>query len=193
MPAGSSRTAALLPISPPCSPREAPLAPDAWEKGIPGDLALLASAESHYSVARAAGILGLGHDAVYALEVDSKARIVADRIPAMVARVRSDGRRPMALVANACSTALGLYDPLAEISAACRQHGIWLHVDGAHGASALLSETHRSLLRGVENADSLGVGRAQAPAHADTLCRGPGPRRAEAGRRVPAGGELPLP
>lgn len=73
----------------------------------------------------------------------------------MVARVRSDGRRPMALVANACSTALGLYDPLAEISAACRQHGIWLHVDGAHGASALLSETHRSLLRGVEDADSL--------------------------------------
>jgi L-2,4-diaminobutyrate decarboxylase len=145
------------------------VAPDAWEKGIPGDLALLASAESHYSVARAAGILGLGHDAVYALEVDSKARIIADRIPAMVARVRADGRRPMALVANACSTALGLYDPLEEISDACRRNGIWLHVDGAHGASALLSQSHRSLLRGVENADSL-VWDAHKLLRTPTLC-----------------------
>jgi L-2,4-diaminobutyrate decarboxylase len=145
------------------------LAPDAWDKGVPGDLALLASTESHYSIARAAGILGLGHDAVYDLEVDSRARILADRIPAMVSRVRSEGRRPMALVANACSTALGLYDPLAEISAACRQHGIWFHVDGAHGASALLSEKHRGLLRGVENADSL-VWDAHKLLRTPTLC-----------------------
>jgi len=145
------------------------LAPDAWEKGIPGDLALLASPESHYSVARAAGILGLGHQAVYALEVDSRARIAPDGIPSAVARVRADGRRPMALVANACSTALGLYDPLVEISAACRENGIWLHVDGAHGASALLSETHRRLLRGVENADSL-VWDAHKMLRTPTLC-----------------------
>jgi L-2,4-diaminobutyrate decarboxylase len=58
-------------------------------------------------------------------------------------------------VANACSTALGLYDPLEEIAQACRARGVWLHVDGAHGASALLSERHRGLLRGVEAADSL--------------------------------------
>jgi L-2,4-diaminobutyrate decarboxylase len=145
------------------------LAPDAWEKGIPTDLALLASAESHYSVARAAGILGLGHEAVYPLEVDSRARILPDRIPATVARVREAGRRPIALVANACSTALGLYDPLAEIAAACREHGIWMHVDGAHGASALLSEKHRRLLRGLENADSL-VWDAHKLLRTPTLC-----------------------
>jgi L-2,4-diaminobutyrate decarboxylase len=58
-------------------------------------------------------------------------------------------------VANACSTALGLYDPLREIGQACREHGVWFHVDGAHGASALLSRTHRALLDGVELADSL--------------------------------------
>ena len=144
-------------------------APDAWEKGIPRDLALLASAESHYSVARAAGILGLGHDAVYALPVDSKARIVADKIPWTVARVRADGKKPMALVANACATALGLYDPLAEISDACRGEGIWLHVDGAHGASALLSPTHRALLRGVEAADSM-VWDAHKLLRTPTLC-----------------------
>ncbi len=131
------------------------LAPDSWEKGCPADLAVLAPAESHYSIARAAGLLGIGRDALYALEVDARGKVIPDRIPAAFARVDTDARRPMALVANACSTAVGLYDPLAEIAQACRARGVWLHVDGAHGASALLSEQHRGLLRGVEAADSL--------------------------------------
>jgi L-2,4-diaminobutyrate decarboxylase len=145
------------------------MVPDAWEKGVPGDLALLAPPESHYSVARAAGILGLGHAAMYPLEVDRNGRILPDRIPAMFARVKADGRRPMALVGNACSTALGLYDPLSEIAEACRERGVWLHVDGAHGASALLSEKHRHLLRGVEKADSM-VWDAHKLMRTPTLC-----------------------
>lgn len=130
-------------------------APEAWERGTPPDLALLVPVESHYSIARAAGILGLGSAAIYALDVDSAGRIIPDRISACLRRVREDNRRPMALVANACSTALGLYDRLREIGTICREQGIWLHVDGAHGASALLSARHRSLLDGVELADSL--------------------------------------
>jgi L-2,4-diaminobutyrate decarboxylase len=130
-------------------------APDAWKSGAPSDLALLVPAESHYSIARAAGILGLGSSAVYALDVDTDGRIIPDRIPARLQKVRADGRKPMALVANACSTALGLYDRLREIGEICRTQGVWLHVDGAHGASALLSTRHRSLLDGVELADSL--------------------------------------
>jgi L-2,4-diaminobutyrate decarboxylase len=145
------------------------LVPDVWEKGAPADLAILAPPESHYSIARAAGILGMGHEAMYPLEVDDSGRILPDRIPAMLARVRSDGRRPMALAANACSTALGLYDPLAEIADACREGGVWLHVDGAHGASALLSEKHRQLLNGVEKADSM-VWDAHKLMRTPTLC-----------------------
>jgi L-2,4-diaminobutyrate decarboxylase len=145
------------------------IAPDAWERGVPQDLALLVSAESHYSVARAAGILGIGNAAIQHLEIDGQGRIIPDRIPAALQRVRSAGRRPMALVANACSTALGLYDPLAEIAAACREDGVWMHVDGAHGASALLSARHRSLLDGVEGADSL-VWDAHKLMRTPTLC-----------------------
>jgi L-2,4-diaminobutyrate decarboxylase len=58
-------------------------------------------------------------------------------------------------VANACSTALGLYDPLEEIAEFCAAHGIWLHVDGAHGAGALLSHELAPRMRGVRRADSL--------------------------------------
>ncbi len=131
------------------------IAPEVWSEGNPPDLGLLASSQNHYSIARAAGILGLGARAVESLAVDARGRIVPDRLPVALGRLRDAGRRPMALVANAGSTALGLYDPLEEIAAFCREEGIWLHVDGAHGASALLSPKLRPLLRGIEQADSL--------------------------------------
>lgn len=131
------------------------IAPDVWEQGNPGDLAILAPAQSHYSINRAAGILGIGAKGVVALEVDPRGVVKPDRLPDALRRVRELGCRPMALVANACSTAAGLYDPLAEIGEFCREHGIWFHVDGAHGASALLSSNLRDRLRGVELADSL--------------------------------------
>lgn len=61
----------------------------------------------------------------------------------------------MAIVANACATATGLYDPLDEIARFCAESGCWCHVDGAHGASALVSARHRGRLKGLERADSM--------------------------------------
>ena len=61
----------------------------------------------------------------------------------------------MAVVANACSTPTGLYDPLEEIGIFCEEHDLWLHVDGAHGASALISEQKAHLMKGIHRADSL--------------------------------------
>jgi L-2,4-diaminobutyrate decarboxylase len=131
------------------------LVPQVWETGNPPDLALLAPAGSHYSIARAAGILGLGRQAVYELATDDRGVVLPDRLPEAWHRLAEDGRRAIALVANACSTALGLYDPLEEIASFCAEHGLWFHVDGAHGAGALLSAAERGKLRGVERADSL--------------------------------------
>jgi L-2,4-diaminobutyrate decarboxylase len=65
------------------------------------------------------------------------------------------GTRILAVVATAGCTPTGSIDPLTEISTFCQQHDLWLHVDGAHGASALLSTTHRDALRGIEQADSI--------------------------------------
>ncbi len=131
------------------------LVPDIWENGNPGDLALLASPENHYSISRAAGILGIGQKSIYPLEVDGRGVILPQRLPVALARLKQDGKRAVALVANACNTAVGLYDPLDEIARFCREHDLWLHVDGAHGASALLSARLKHLLAGVELADSL--------------------------------------
>jgi len=131
------------------------MAPPAWQEGNPRDLVLLAPAESHYSVARAAGIMGLGRNAVHALPVDEKGVVIPQKLPEAYARTKNEGKRVFAVVANACSTAAGLYDPIRAIGEFCNSHDLWFHVDGAHGASALLSQKHKSLLDGVELADSL--------------------------------------
>ena len=144
-------------------------APDVWKKGTPTDLALLAPQGAHYSIARASGILGIGQDAVYYLDVDERGAIMPNRLPNAYEKVRNDGKRAFALAANACSTAVGIYDPLQEIGEFCRAHNIWFHVDGAHGASALLSEKYRHLLKGAEKADSI-IWDAHKLMRTPTLC-----------------------
>jgi L-2,4-diaminobutyrate decarboxylase len=130
-------------------------APSAWTDGVGGDLAVLAPPSAHYSVKRSVAMLGLGELAVTPLDVDEYERIVPAGLEAAVQRAAADGRRPMALVAAACATSTGLHDDLDAIGRFCRERGIWFHVDAAHGASALLPEEHRHLLRGVEQADSV--------------------------------------
>jgi len=131
------------------------MAPQAWQEGNPRDLVLLAPAESHYSIARAAGIMGLGRNAVYPMAVDEKGVVISQKLPEVYARLKNEGKSVFIVIANGCSTAAGLYDPIREIGEFCRAHDLWFHIDGAHGASALLSQKHKNRLDGVELADSL--------------------------------------
>jgi L-2,4-diaminobutyrate decarboxylase len=130
-------------------------APDAWVDGVDGTLAVLAPPSSHYSVKRSVAMLGMGERAVVDLEVDGEERIMPGALGDALARCEAEGRRPMALVAGACATSTGLHDDLEAIGSFCREHGIWFHVDAAHGATALLSPDHRPLLRGIELGDSV--------------------------------------
>jgi len=130
-------------------------APEAWTKGNPGNLALMVPAGAHYSIERTAGILGIGVESVYHVPVDGRGAIIPDKLPSVFEKLHNQGKRAVALCANACSTAVGIYDPLDETADFCIAHKLWLHVDGAHGASALLSGKHRHLLKGVEKIDSL--------------------------------------
>jgi L-2,4-diaminobutyrate decarboxylase len=131
--------------------------PDVWKNGNPGDLALLAPAEAHYSIARAVGIMGLGHNILYPLDVDERGVIIPDRLQDTYQRAETDGKRILALVANAGTTAAGLYDPIQEIGEFCRERNLWFHVDGAHGGPVLLSQKYRYLIQGIELADSFSL------------------------------------
>ncbi|MEV0581647.1 pyridoxal-dependent decarboxylase [Nonomuraea sp. NPDC050310] len=133
--------------------------PEAWEEGVPGDVVVLAPESAHYSVARSVSILGLGRRAMVTLPTDRLGRLDVTRFPDVVdGRLRTgsgQSRRVLALVAGACATGTGLHDDLRAIGEWCRERGVWFHVDGAHGASALLSPGLRHLLDGVELADSV--------------------------------------
>jgi L-2,4-diaminobutyrate decarboxylase len=130
-------------------------APDAWENGVYGDMVIFAPPSCHYSVRRAASILGLGAKSVLPVEVDEHEVIVPSGIRAAFNRATDDGKKVVALAANACATGTGLHDPLEELGHICNDENVWLHVDGAHGASALVSAREKHLLRGVELADSI--------------------------------------
>lgn len=66
-----------------------------------------------------------------------------------------NGRKPFAVVASAGTTNTGSVDPFREIAALCQEYDMWMHVDGAFEASALLSERYRKKLDGIELSDSL--------------------------------------
>jgi L-2,4-diaminobutyrate decarboxylase len=133
----------------------AAVAPEVWKAGGGHDLVVVASAAAHYSLARAVATMGLGSDSLVEAPSDRFGRLLPEELPSVCRAVTDSGKRVMAVCANACATATGLYDPLQEVGAFCREQGMWLHVDGAHGASALLHPEECRRLAGVEMADSL--------------------------------------
>src|SRR5262249_16684433 len=122
-------------------------------KGPP--LAYLVSTETHYSVARALALMGLGEEGAVPVPVDDRFRMRPEALAEAKRDAEARGRKVIAVVASAGSTATGAFDPLDAIADFCAAHDLWLHVDGAHGASTLLSSTHRARLRGVARADSI--------------------------------------
>jgi L-2,4-diaminobutyrate decarboxylase len=130
--------------------------PSAWERGVGDvDAVVLASEHAHYSVSRAVAMLGLGSDRCLKVASDARYRIDPDALAARLVECREAGRTVIAVVATAGSTAVGAFDDLEAIGALCSEHDVWLHVDGAHGASALLSSRHRHRLAGIERATTL--------------------------------------
>lgn len=129
----------------------------AWTRGTTGNGVLLVSEESHYSVEKAAGIMGLGTENCLRIPVTCDFKIDVAELERTLARLRQQGRPVIAVVASATSTRTGTYDPLVAIGELCRRYGVWFHVDGAHGAAAVFSERYRHFMAGVELADSVSL------------------------------------
>ncbi|MFF8590672.1 lysine decarboxylase DesA [Streptomyces sp. NPDC015220] len=120
-------------------------------------LRILASEASHFSVRKSAKLLGLGPESVVSVPVDQDRRMRAVALAHELERCRRSGLVPMAVVATAGTTDFGSIDPLPEIAELCAQYGAWMHVDAAYGGGLLVSPTRRSLLAGIERADSVTV------------------------------------
>jgi L-2,4-diaminobutyrate decarboxylase len=129
--------------------------PDAWENGVGADPPVVVYGEhAHYAVTRAIGQLGMGRRR--GIPIPSRNyRIDVDLLVAALDRLSAEGKRVMAVVASAGTTATGSFDDLEAVGALCEERGIWMHVDGAHGASALLSARPPRALNGLRYSRSL--------------------------------------
>jgi len=129
--------------------------PTARDDGLSGrSFTIYASAESHYSIPRSAGILGIGRRNVRLVAVGSKGGMDPAALAEAIAADRAAGATPAVVVATSGTTVRGSFDPIREIAPVARDAGAWLHVDGAFGGTMVLSRNHRALMDGIELADS---------------------------------------
>jgi glutamate/tyrosine decarboxylase-like PLP-dependent enzyme len=134
--------------------------PNSIEEGVASIGAqpvVYASTESHHSLDKSAGLLGIGRKALRRVAVDENLQLDPEKLEAAIVADRKAGRKPFCVVATAGTTNSGVVDDLVSVSEICHRHDLWLHVDGAYGAAAIFSDQHRNLVRGIEWADSLTI------------------------------------
>ncbi len=130
-------------------------APESRERGLGDrDLVVYTSAEGHYSIPKNAGIVGIGRERVRRVPTDADGRMDVSALARLLAEDSARGATPAFVNATAGTTVRGAFDPIRAIAAVASAHGAWLHVDGALGGSLVLCPSRRSLIDGVELADS---------------------------------------
>jgi aromatic-L-amino-acid decarboxylase len=113
------------------------------------------SDQTHSSLEKALRLIGIPEGNSRRLPSDPDYRLPVKELAASIQQDRAAGLRPFCVVASAGTTNTGAIDPLVELSALCREQRLWLHVDGAYGAAAVISERGRESLAGLALADSL--------------------------------------
>lgn len=134
------------------------LYPDCRTGGNAGhDFVVFTSAHGHYSVEKSAMVCGLGTSSVWAVPVDETGRMKPDVLREMVVRAKAEGKTPFYVNATAGTTVRGSYEPFEEISAICKEHGLWMHIDASFGGPVVFSRKHKGKIQGSHLADSLTV------------------------------------
>ncbi|XP_063340857.2 acidic amino acid decarboxylase GADL1-like [Pelmatolapia mariae] len=118
-------------------------------------LVMFTSQECHYSISKAAALLGIGTKNVYAIPSDERGKIIPSALEEQILSAKSEGAVPFMVNATAGTTVLGAFDPIDVIADICEKHNLWLHVDACWGGAALVSSRHKHLLKGIHRADSV--------------------------------------
>ena len=130
--------------------------PSLKQTGMTGQkLRIFISSESHYSFLKAAVALGLGTESIIKVEVDAKGRMKPSALEALITKEKAAGHDPLMICATAGTTVLGAFDPIDELSIISKKYNLWLHVDAAWGGPVIFSQVHRSLVKGIDAADSV--------------------------------------
>lgn len=120
-------------------------------------LAVLVSERGHYSLSKAADVLGIGRDNFIAIKTDDNNRVDVEAMAAKAAELQEQDIRVMAIVGIAGTTETGNIDPIDKLADLAHQINCYFHVDAAWGGATLLSNNYRHLLKGIERADSVTI------------------------------------
>jgi glutamate/tyrosine decarboxylase-like PLP-dependent enzyme len=120
-------------------------------------LRLYASTETHHSVAKAAGLLGIGRNNVRLIPVDDRFRVSIEHLVASIEADLRNGYLPFCVVANAGTVNTGAFDPLQEVNAVARQFNLWMHVDASYGGFAVLAQSAKPLFALLSEVDSVAL------------------------------------
>jgi aromatic-L-amino-acid/L-tryptophan decarboxylase len=140
--------------------RRAKAPSDLTSKGaqcLPQAMRIYVSEETHHSVAKAAVLLGLGHDNVRTIGVDERFKVRIDDLVAKVSEDLTAGLLPFCVVANAGTVGTGAFDSLAQVSQVARRFNLWMHVDASYGGFAALAHSARGLFAALSEADSVAL------------------------------------
>ena len=113
------------------------------------------SEQTHSSVAKGLRIIGIPDSRIRRLPVNSEFQMDTKKLREAIAADKEKGLIPFVVIGTAGTTNTGSIDPLETIAGICRENQMWFHIDGAYGASVLLSPKYRHLLKGTELADSI--------------------------------------
>jgi aspartate 1-decarboxylase len=120
-------------------------------------LTIMVSERGHYSLAKAADVLGIGRRNLVAVPTDEHNRIRVDKLRSACAQVAADGGKVLAIIGVAGTTETGHIDPLNELADVAAEISAHFHVDAAWGGATLMSSNYRHLLAGIERADSVTI------------------------------------
>jgi aromatic-L-amino-acid decarboxylase len=131
--------------------------PDVRKTGLSGlpPAVVYCSELAHSSIDKACVVLGLGISGLRKVPTDAEHRMDLAALEAAIAVDRAAGRKPIAVVGTAGTTAVTSVDPLPGIAALCRREGLWMHVDAAYAGAAASLPEKRPLFAGWEKADSI--------------------------------------
>ncbi|ENM3750657.1 putative pyridoxal-dependent aspartate 1-decarboxylase [Vibrio cholerae] len=120
-------------------------------------LAILVSERGHYSLKKAADVLGIGQEGLVAVKTDAHNRICPHNLEQKITELKANKIKVFAVVGVAGTTETGNIDPLRTIAQICQREQIHFHIDAAWGGATLMSNRYRGLLDGVELADSVTI------------------------------------
>ena len=126
-------------------------------RSILSRLRILTTSQTHFSISRAAHILGLDTEAVVSVDTDEAGRMDAEALAELMRDIDDTGGIVMAVVATAGTTDLGVIDPLAAIAEVCENAGVWMHIDAAYGGGLLWAPRRKHLLEGIGRATSVTI------------------------------------